>query len=255
MKSPWLIPFSRPEFAAARLFCFPYAGGSAHVYRPWAEMLSSSTEVIAIQAPGKGGRMVERPCSSVAEIIDGLLSAMEPVLREKPFSFFGHSNGALIAFELCAVLQERNLPLPEHLFLSASPAPWTRTFGRRYSQMDDEEFIELLKELKGTPPGVLADRDLLELVLPGLRADFALSEKYRYARAVKLTVPTTVFYGEEDEIGEEQIFAWQEQIEPTLRFERIAGGHFFIHSHLERLTALVRRQMTPPASYQVALSA
>lgn len=243
MKSPWLVRFPQAQFCGTRLFCFPYAGGNAQVYRQWGAMLPSSIEVIGIQAPGKGGRMVERPCTSVSQIIEGVLPALLPLLDDRPFSFFGHSNGALIAFELSAVLQERGLPLPDRLFLSASPAPWTRTFERRYSQMTDEDFIELLKDLNGTPPGVLADRDLLELVLPGLRADFSLSEDYRYARTGKLAVPTTAIYGEQDEIREDQIHAWQDQIEPKLRFERIDGGHFFIHSHVERLTALVGRQL------------
>ena len=96
----------------------------------------------------------------------------------------------------------------------------------------------------GTPQEILANRELLDLFLPGLRADFALSETYVYARARKLSVPTRVFYGEHDEIEERQIHAWQEEIEPEIRFERLPGGHFFIHSHLDQLTALVGRAPT-----------
>lgn len=137
------------------------------------------------------------------------------------------------------MLQERNLPLPRELLLSASPAPWTREFDEPYSAMSDEEFKNALQDLNGTPQEILANRELLDLFLPGLRADFSLSETYVYARSRKLAVPTSVFYGEHDEIEERQVHAWQDEIEPQIRFERLPGGHFFIHSHLEQLTALV----------------
>ena len=243
MRQSWFIKHSRPSRAQHRLFCFPYAGGNAQIFRTWADLLPPSVELIAIQAPGKGSRMLEPPCTSVEQLIDQLLTDMQPLLHEKPFSLFGHSNGALVAFELSCVLQERRLPGPQHLFLSASPAPWTRRFERPYSAMDDDEFRGVLQELNGTPPEVLQNRELLDLVLPGLRADFSLAEGYAYSRPYKLSVPTSIYYGEHDEIEEFQIRSWQEQIAPRARFERIPGGHFFIHSHQELLAGLISKQL------------
>lgn len=239
MNTPWFIHFSRPQRSRLRLFCFPYAGGNAHIFRAWAEQLPPWVELIGVQSPGKGSRALERPCTTVSEMTGKLMLALEPLLHDKPFAFFGHSNGALISFELSCMLQERGLPLPRQLLLSASPAPWTREFEQPYSAMSDEEFKAALQDLNGTPQEILANRELLDLFLPGLRADFSLSETYVYARARKLSVPTSVFYGEHDEIEEHQVHAWQEEIEPPIRFDRLPGGHFFIHSHLELLTAMV----------------
>lgn len=237
--SPWLVrqPLRGP--VEHRLFCFPYAGGTAQVFHGWNELLPPTVEVIAIQAPGKGTRLLEQPCTSVDTLCDELLKAMQPLLYDKPFSFFGHSNGAFIAFELSCRLQNRALPLPRQLMLSASPAPWTRSFDRPFSAMTDSEFKETLKDLNGTPPAVLDNPDLFELLLPGLRADFALPEGYRYVWPELLSAETHVFYGEHDVVTEEQTRAWQEKVSGRVTFQKIAGGHFFIHSHLDELAASI----------------
>jgi medium-chain acyl-[acyl-carrier-protein] hydrolase len=210
--------------------------------------------VVGIQAPGKGSRLLETPCTQVSELIDSILPSLLPALDDKPFSFFGHSNGALFAFELCCTLQARGLPLPEQLLISASPAPWTRVIDRPYSSMPVAEFRDVLKDLNGTPAEVLEDPELFELVLPGLRADFALAENYRFEHSNRLGVPTSVFWGEHDRIEERQIQAWQDQIEHPLRLDRIPGGHFFIHSHVELLTGLIGRRLVGGSARTPALA-
>jgi len=252
-KSPWLVRFSDASRTRRRLFCAPYAGGSAQIFQPWAEYLPD-VEIIGIQAPGKGARLLERACASVAELVDALLAALTPMLYAKPFSLFGHSNGALIAFELSCVLQERNLPLPRHLFLSASAAPWART-RRCYAAMSDAEFKSVLRDLQGTPLEVLENSDLFELIKPGLLADFSLAERYEFSRTSKLRVPTSVYYGDQDSIQPWQVRAWQDQIEQPVKFERLPGGHFFIHSHLGALTRLIDAEMSRrPELHQAAWS-
>jgi len=242
--SPWLVRQARTAMAEHRLFCFPYAGGSAQVFHGWSDLLPPSVEVVAIQAPGKGTRLLEAPCTSVDALCDGLMQAISPLLRDKPFSFFGHSNGALVAFELSCRLQARGLPQPQQLLLSASPAPWSREFERPFSSMTDLEFKDALKDLNGTPPAILDDKDLFELLLPGLRADFCMPESYRYGWPQKLMIPTHVFYGEYDEITESQILSWQDQVSEPLTFHKVAGGHFFIHSHVEELVAAISSRVT-----------
>src|SRR5690606_3916127 len=117
---------------------------NAYLFRPWADLLPASVDVIGIQAPGKGSRLLEAPCASVPVLIDNMLESLLPLLDDKPFSFFGHSNGALVAFELACTLQARGLPLPQQLFLSASPAPWMRVIERPYSSMPEDEFKAVL---------------------------------------------------------------------------------------------------------------
>ncbi|HEX6096252.1 MAG TPA: thioesterase domain-containing protein [Thermoanaerobaculia bacterium] len=237
--SPWLVRQARSASVEQRLFCFPYAGGTAQVFQGWSELLPPSVEVIAIQAPGKGTRLLEPPCAGVDAFCDSLLPAMLPLLHEKPFSFFGHSNGAFTAFELSCRLQERGLPMPRQLMLSASPAPWTREIERPFSKMTDTELKDVLKDLNGTPPEILENAALFELLLPGLRADFAMPENYRFRWSRKLSAETHVFYGAHDEITEHQIFSWQDQISGPLSFQKIDGGHFFIHSHAAELMSSI----------------
>lgn len=241
--NPWLVRPARTIAAEQRLFCFPYAGGNAQVFGGWAEALPASVEVIAIQAPGKGTRLLEEPCATVDAFCDGLLPVLTPMLYEKPFSFFGHSNGAFIAFELSCRLQHRGLPMPRQLLLSASPAPWTREFEKPFSKMTDLEFRDALASLNGTPSAILQDQGLFELLLPGLRADFSMPENYRFRWPEKLKATTHMFYGAHDAITEEQIFAWQDQVSDTITFEKIDGGHFFIHSHQDHLIESVRKRL------------
>lgn len=244
LANPWLVRQPRTTPVEQRLFCFPYAGGGAQVFQGWSELLPRTVEVVAIQAPGRGTRLLEPPCTTVDALCEQLLPALMPLLRDKPFSFFGHSNGAFVAFELCCRLQARGLPMPRHLLLSASPAPWERVIERPFSAMTDTEFKDVLKELNGTPPMILDNPDLFELLLPGLRADFAMPENYRYRWTEKLVVDTHIFHGKHDQITEPQIRAWQDQIRGPVTFQEIDGGHFFIHSHVEELTASIAGRLT-----------
>jgi medium-chain acyl-[acyl-carrier-protein] hydrolase len=242
--SQWFVNFSRSGRATQRLFCFPYAGGSAHLFRGWQDAMPLEIEVLGVQMPGKGARMLEAPLASLDEVIAGLISAIRPLVSERPYSFFGHSNGALISFELTRRLQKEGLPLPQALLLSANPAPWTRTFERPCSAMSDEEFKLRLRELNGTPPEILENEELLALMLPGLRADFALAETYRPASGVPVPVPATVFYGEHDEIPIERIRAWQDGIADEVQFRAIPGGHFYVNTHQDLVIAHVRDHLT-----------
>lgn len=237
-RGAWLVRCSQPS-QGERLLCFPYAGGNPYLFREWPAHLGEAAEVLAVQAPGKGARMLEPPCTTVAELVEGLIAAIEPTLSQRPFSFFGHSNGALVAFELACQLQRRGLPMPRHLFLSGSPAPWTRTRDRNYADMPEDEFVQVLRDLQGTPEEVLGDRELLKVVLPGLRADFALGDHYRFTHATPLDMAATLIHGDDDSFGVERTLAWQQQLARPSHLHRLPGGHFFLHSHLRELTALV----------------
>lgn len=242
----WLVRCSPPS-PGERLFCFPYAGGSPYLFREWAPHLGTGFELLALQAPGKGARILETPCTTVAGLVEGLLPAIEPLLDGRPFSFFGHSNGAMIAFELACRLQRRGLPRPRRLFLSGNPAPWTREHVRNYLQMPEDELVQVLRDLQGTPEQVLSDRELLKVVLPGLRADFALSESYRFDHPEPLDVATVLVHGDDDSFAVERTLAWQRHLARPAALHRLPGGHFFLHSHLRELTALVARTLREAA--------
>jgi medium-chain acyl-[acyl-carrier-protein] hydrolase len=248
----WLTRVKSCPDAEMRLFCFPYAGGNSQVYQGWAEFLSPKIEVIAIEAPGKGRRLLEAPCRTLDTLCDALIQNMTPLLMALPFSFFGHSNGAAIAFDLASRLHERRLPLPEKLLLSAAPAPWAYRREKPYSTMSDAEFKLALRNFNATPEKLLDDDGVFNLLLPGLRADFSLLENYRYGSSQPLPISAHIFHGEFDEVTDEQLRRWQDHIREPLSFESIAGGHFYIHSHVEHLIRKIEKQLLSSSPSLVA---
>jgi len=228
--TPWLItPNPRPQ-ANWRLFCFPYAGGAARIYQPWATALPSNVEVCAVELPGHGRRLTKPPITQLATLIQHLEIAIQPWL-DKPFVFFGHSLGALVAFELARSLRQHQCPIPALLWVSAARAPHLISPNPPIYQLPQADFIAELRRYSGTPDEVLANAELMELLLPMLRADFALLETYRYHDQAPLTFPITAFGGEADAIVSlEDIRPWQIHTDAAFTLERVAGDHFFVHN-------------------------
>lgn len=218
------IPQPNPR-ASVRLFCFPYAGGDAQVYRDWPRHLPSSVEVLSARLPGRGPRIKEAPFCRLAPMVEAVEAVIAPYL-DKPFTFFGHSMGALIGFELARLLGERG---PVHLFISGRRAPqlpedWPITY-----DLPDAEFVEYLRSLNGTPPEVFDHPELLELMLPLLRADFSVVETYRYSPAPALNCPVTAFGGVRDaEVSLAEIEAWRAQSSTRFASRIMPGDHFFL---------------------------
>jgi medium-chain acyl-[acyl-carrier-protein] hydrolase len=212
-----------------RLYCFPYAGGNAAVFESWQARLDPSIEVCAIQLPGRGARFNEAPCTAMATVVTALAEAILAQDR-LPFAFFGHSLGALLAFELTRYLKQRYLPAPLHLFVSGCAAPQHRDAPKNLHRLPDDDLIAALRDYQGTPPEVLAHSELMQLLLPMVRADFQLAETYQYRASLKFDTPLTVFAGRQDDrVSEEQVTGWQKETVPTIRVQWCEGGHFFIH--------------------------
>ncbi len=224
----------RPQ-ADRRLFCFPYAGGGANLFRQWAQApeLSARLEICPIRLPGREARRAEQPYARLAELVPVLTEALRPWL-DRPFEFFGHSMGALIAFEVARHLRRQNLPEPQHLYLSARPAPHLPRPNREIPTylLPPAAFWARLERLNGTPAAVLANPDLKTALEPTLRADFALCETYRYRPELPLSYPMTAFGGLEDRsVSPDYLRAWQEQTSSAFRLMMLPGDHFFLHSH------------------------
>ena len=242
----WILRCPGPP-RRLRLYCFPYAGGSAFNFLPWQAALDSTIEVCAVQLPGRGERLTQEPYRTMPELIAALL----PVFArpsEVPFAFFGHSLGGLLAFELARSLALHGLRMPIHLFASGSPAPRHRVASRQVHRLEDAALVQVLQEYNGTPPELLANRELLTLVLPMIRADFAVAETYQYRVGRLLDVPITVLAGKADECGSlEQVSGWQRETSGACRVLWFEGDHFFINSHrkgvLEALNAALLEAM------------
>lgn len=230
-----------------RLFCFPYAGAGASVYispgRQWPDALAEIATVHPVQLPGREGRISEPPFEQLPPLIQSVCDEIES-LAAAPYALFGHSLGALIAFELVRELRRRGKPEPLHLFASAHAAPRMGGRSECISHLPEETLKERLRELGGTPEEVLAHPELMELLLPVIRADFAVTESYRYEDEPPLSCPITAFAGTEDaQVAVKSVDAWRNETTGPFAIHAMPGDHFFIHTHTERIWESIRRAL------------
>jgi medium-chain acyl-[acyl-carrier-protein] hydrolase len=231
-----------PLSATARLFCFPYAGGNARMFREWHDWCGPEIEVIALELPGRGLHSRAPLINSMSTMIDRLLPVLDPLL-DKPFALFGHSMGALISFELSRALEVSGRKVPQHLFVSGMRPPhlWG---GHKIHTLPDREFVEALRSLNGTPSEILADNDLLEMFLPRLRADLCLSETYHYEPAPPLSHSITVFSGLNDKTAPvEYLSEWQHHTQNNCTLRLFEGDHFFIQQHAHLVAASILKSL------------
>jgi surfactin synthase thioesterase subunit len=223
------IPGRKPKpQARLRLFCFPYAGGAASVFRNWSEGLPTDVEVCPVQFPGRGTRLMEPPFIRLSFLVDALAEALLPLL-DKPFAFFGHSLGSLVSFELARELRAKYQARPVRLFVSAGPAPQILHRGLPIYNLPEREFTAELRRLNGTPGELLNHKELMEIVLPSLRADFALYESYRYSPGPPLNCPISTFGGLSDKrVSHSDLEAWRDQTAVSFSIRMFPGDHFFL---------------------------
>ncbi|HVP49081.1 MAG TPA: alpha/beta fold hydrolase [Bryobacteraceae bacterium] len=233
----WFPSIRESEQAKLRLFCFPYAGGGASVFRGWAGRLPEGVAVCPVRLPGRETRLGERPFDAMGELLAALRTVIDPYL-DKPFAFFGHSLGAVIAFELERLLAARSTCL----FVSGARAPQLRRDHVPPPPPSDDELIEELRRLDGIPSEILENRELMQLALPALRADTALYRNYVYREELPLHCPIRAYGGLDDErITRGDLEAWGAETTHSFRLEMFPGGHFFLETHQEAfLTALAR---------------
>ena len=209
------------------LFCFPYAGGGASIFRSWPERLPSDIEVCATQFPGREDRLRETPFARLSSLIDVLADVLYPYL-DFPFAFFGHSLGSLISFELTRRLRRQKAPGALQLFVSGKRAPQIPNPDPPIHQLPDAEFIEELLRFNGTPKAVVDNPELLELLLPLLRSDLRLYETYVYDHEAPLDCPISAFAGfEDEEVSREELAAWCGQTRSRFSMQMFPGNHFF----------------------------
>ena len=226
----WIAYRKTKPAAALRLFCFPYAGAGATVFRAWNKDLPESIELCPLQLPGRETRVMEPAFSRIEPLIASLADAMKPLL-DLPYLFFGYSMGAIIAFELTRALREKFGSTPAHLFLAARRGPRVPDPYPRTENLDNREFVDTLRRLGGTPRQILDNPQVLEIILPMLRGDFALCENYTYVPGTLMDCPITVFGGEDDpKTTRETLAAWSSETSSSCRVKMVAGDHFFIHS-------------------------
>jgi medium-chain acyl-[acyl-carrier-protein] hydrolase len=239
----WLPRIGSTLGTRIRLFCFPYAGGdSVSIYRNWVNELPVTVEVCPVQIPGRGTRVSERPFTSLGAVA----RAVSDVLRfhlEKPFAFFGHSMGAMIAFEVTRLLRDECRAEPKILFLSGRAAAQIPDQNPPTYNLPDAEFVAELKKFNGTPNEVLEHSELLKLILPALKADFEICQTHIYSEVLPLTCPITVFGGIRDDASREDLEAWKKQTRGRCSIHMFPGDHFFIRAEQKTILGIIGSQL------------
>ncbi|MGB3637974.1 MAG: thioesterase II family protein [Rivularia sp. (in: cyanobacteria)] len=220
-------PFSQ---ASLRLFCFPYAGASSRIFRKWARSLPANIELCPVELPGRGTQIKSPSFTSIEALVRAIAPMLLPYL-DKPFAFFGHSMGGLLSFELARYLRKQYDKKPVGLFVSASRAPQIPSSKPPIHTLSEIEFKQELSRLNGTPASVLQNTELMQLLIPILRADFAVLETYVYTQEPPLECPIVAFGGLEDrEVTLAELEGWRSQTQSSFKLQLFPGDHFFIHS-------------------------
>ncbi|GLZ14472.1 oleoyl-ACP hydrolase [Actinomadura sp. NBRC 104425] len=235
---------TRP-WASLRLFCFPHAGGSAVFYRPWSARIGRAVEVQAVQYPGRADRLADPFVDDAHQLARLIAGAMAPLL-DRPAALFGHSMGAIIAYETARLLQERGTA-PVHLFASGARAPHDRE-DRRLSDLDDDGLVAEMVALGGSDADALRDPELRELVLPYVRNDFRLVERYEHRPGPRLTVPVTALVGDADpHVPADRAPRWGDLTDGAFRCQVLPGDHFYLVPQRDTVIAEVERALAVPA--------
>jgi medium-chain acyl-[acyl-carrier-protein] hydrolase len=239
----WLAYRDVNPRARLRMFCFPYAGGGASVYRGWGKSLPADVEVCPVQLPGRESRMREPAFNRSEPMITAVADALQPYM-DLPFVFFGHSMGAAIGFELSRELRRRGKTLPLHLFASGRRAPQMPAREEPIHDLPEPEFLVKLRELNGTPEEVLQHEELMRLLIPILRADFAVNETYEYKEEEPFDFGISAFGGLGDEdVTREDVEAWQIHTRGRFRMRMLPGDHFFLTGSKDLLHEAVSRDL------------
>lgn len=230
--------------ARVRLFCFHYAGSGGSIFQHWSDSLPFDVELVAVQLPGRENRLDEPLLHSMEQVAPPIVDALAPLL-DRPFAFFGHSTGALIAFEVARILRQRSLPQPQLLIASAQHAPKVKPQRIRH-QLSEPEFIEVLRDGSGIPDAILQSPALLELLLPRIRADGSLFETYRYESQSPLDCRIAVFHGAEDSmVDSEEMQPWEDETQHSFCSYEFPGNHFFIHEEEASVLKHLNRELAP----------
>lgn len=241
--SVWFRARRREGRASLTLVCLPHAGGGASMFKNWQTRLPVAVDVFAVQYPGHEGRWGGALCSDASEIVEPLTRAVETEV-ETAYALFGHSLGALVAFEVARAMRRRGGREPVHLFVSGSRAPDAPGERPPLHTSDDAELQLYLCRLGGLPDEVVRHPDLLRSVLPMVRVGLRMYETFPYTSEVPLGCPITALAGDRDgEVSREQLAAWARHTTSGFRLEWFPGGHFFVSSAEPRVLDLVRTSL------------
>lgn len=225
-----------------KLFCLPYAGGSAAVYKKWKKYLHNSIELIPVELSGRGKRFGEGAYNSIDEASEDVFKSIREHDDQTEYAVFGHSMGSLIAYELYYKIIKYQHKPPIHMFFSGFRAPDQPSNKPPIYDLPDKSFTEEFFKLGGTPRELIENEELLSIFLPILRGDYKIVEKYDYIqREEKINTDITVFYGNEDDLTNERVNQWSKHTKKIFKSYCFNGNHFFIHDYTEEIVNIINK--------------
>ncbi|KIZ15990.1 thioesterase II family protein [Streptomyces natalensis] len=246
----WARSYHPAPHHRRQLVCFPHAGGSASFFFPVSAQLSSVAEVLSVQYPGRQDRRTESSPSGIEAMADQVYAALQGRLRSRPTAFFGHSMGAMVAFEVARRLEADGGELT-HLFASGRRAP-SRYRAESVHRRDDDGIVAELKLLSGTDAALLGDEELLRMILPAIRSDYTAVETYRCDPGAAIKAPITALTGDDDpKTTLEEAEGWRAHTTGAFDLRVYPGGHFFLSSQAQAVLALLREHLTAAEEFAV----
>jgi medium-chain acyl-[acyl-carrier-protein] hydrolase len=223
-----------------KLFCLPYAGGSAMVYNRWKLSINGMIQIRPVELTGRGKRFTEPYYDNLMQAVDDIYRLVKPELNGL-YAFYGHSMGSLLVYELVRKINSLPHPQPVHLFLSGGSPPHIRKSDKVYHKMPEEQFKEEIFKMGGTPREVFENKELLEIFIPLLRADYKILETYEFQPEHPVfDCGITLFNGKEDEeVTSDEIRQWQRYTKVQCPLHEYESGHFFIHDQMEDIVQII----------------
>ena len=240
----WLPQSKTAGPVRARLVCFPHAGGGVAAFYRWSSWLPPDIQLWPVKLPGREDRLREPALDQLPLLVESIGEAIDPCL-DGPFAVVGHSMGALIAFELARRWRRRGKRMPVCLFVAACPAPQLPQKSAPIHRLPDGEFLDKLQgRYQGIPQEVASQKDLMQLLLPTLRADFKLVETYEYVQEPPLDSPIFALAGDLDpDVSPTDVSAWREQTTGAFSLRMLPGGHFFLHQTPRAVVQILYRHL------------
>jgi len=244
--APWLRRFHPSPDAGVRLVCLPHAGGSASFYFPFSRAFPGAVEVLAVQYPGRQERHQEPAVPDINLLADHITDALAAE-ADRPLALFGHSMGAMLAFEVASRLEDLGITVPQ-LFVSGRRAPSRHREMASVHTFTDEGLVAELLMLDGTDAELLADPDVLQMILPAIRSDYQAVETYRYRPRPKLLCPVVALTGDSDpRVDLDEARAWADHTSNSFDLRVFPGGHFYLSAQQTAVVELVQQRLLPPA--------
>ncbi|PID43654.1 MAG: hypothetical protein CSA52_02805 [Gammaproteobacteria bacterium] len=250
--SPWITCYVPRPYAAVRLICIPHGGGGPQSYKTWAEQLPEHIEVLALGFPGRGSRYAEAAIHSMPPLADGITEALKPFL-DKPYALFGHSVGALVAYEAACRIRATGLMQPMRLIVSAHETPENSYTDQPMYTLSDSELLDKIGALGLVPEDAMQNTELVQFILPALRADFELSETYTYRPSEALALPVTAMLGVDDPLlNKNAMQQWEKYTTAAFTLRCYQGDHFYTVSAEQQVLDDIAAELTEDLQQQPA---